>query len=555
MAQHIQIGEDGYYHPRTEAELVELVKWAHEHKLQLRVRGSRHTFPPDAIDTDHGPGAVPRELNVQLDHYRAVEWVDRAQGIIRAQAGCHLSLDPYDPESTEQNGVLHYLDAAGFGLDTLGGISHQTLGGFLATGSSGGTTKWHIGEDVVEIRLIDGTGKIWTLSRTQNADLFNAAGVSMGLLGVISSVTLKGVPRFNIVGQEAITTYAECAIDLFGGGRAGKPSLEQWLRDTDYGRILWWPQEGLERVSVWQARRIPWRADFEPKPYQELGNKADVSAALGGVLLTILGNLDDLGRVPAKLAPVFDKLDDSLDADLQKLGLSPTLTDLLAKMLIGILEAGADGVLHFPGIDFVGSQLKAHLADIIPRWYSAFVPLDRDARGGKPQQFQDYGWRGIPMDNGVDDKLLPSWFSELWVPMPKVHRMVTLLKDHFERGGLKATGTYSFEIYASKRTPFWMSPSFGEEDIARVDCLWFGRNAGDPYAFYEQYWELLKPLGYRLHWGKFLPRDPEPGKLWAKYFAEQFPRWHDFMRLRAELDPHNIFLTRYWREHLGLEDA
>ncbi|MFZ5891069.1 MAG: FAD-binding protein [Myxococcota bacterium] len=555
MGQHIQIGADGYYHPATEEELVELVKWAHEKKLQLRVRGARHTYPAAAIDTDHGPGGLPREISVQLDHYRDLEWVDRARGIVRAQGGCHLALDPYDPQSTLENSLLYQLDAAGFALDTLGGITHQTVAGFLSTGSSGGTTKWHIGENVLEIRLIDGTGKVWQLSREQNADLFNAAGVSVGLLGVISSITFQGVPKFNIKGHEAITTYADCAVDLFGPGSAAKPSLEQWLGSIDYGRILWWPQKGLERVSLWQAERIPSTPDFEPKPFEPLGSDSEMTEALGGVLLTIIGNLDDLGSVPQKLAPVFDKLDDNLDRDLRKLGWNEMVTDLLAKVIIGILEAGADGVLNFPGIDFVGSQLKEHLPQLIPDLYAAFVPLDRDARGGKPQTFQDYGWRGIPMDNGVDDELLPSWFSEIWVPLAKVRQMVNLLKDHFERGGLEATGTYSFEIYASKRTPFWMSPSYGESDIARVDCLWFGRNGGDPVAFYEQFWELLKPLGFRLHWGKYLPNDPLPGKRWAKYFSEQWPRWHDFMRVRKELDPNSIFLTRYWREHLGLEDA
>jgi len=555
MGNPIGISADGYYHPRTELELVELVKWAHRDKLQLRVRGARHTFPATAIDTDHGPGGLPREISVQLDKYRQLEWLDEQRGIIRAQAGCHLSVDPYDPESTLETGLLYHLDQKGFALDTLGGISHQTVAGFLSTGSSGGTTRWHIGEDILEIRLIDGTGKIWVLSREQNPDVFNAAGVSMGLLGVISSVTFQGVPKFNISGQEAITGYGDCAIDLFGTGTDKKPSLEQWLRNVEYGRILWWPQKGLERVVVWQAHRIASTPDFEPKPYEELGSDAELSAALGGVLLTILGNLDDLGSVPARLAPLFDQLDDSLEKDLQKLGLGDMVTDLLAKILVGILEAGAEGVLHFPGIDFVGSQLKSHLPDIIPKLYPAFVPLDRDAREGKPQTFQDYGWHGIPMDNGVDDQLLPSWFNELWVPISKVHSMVNMLKTHFDNGGLRATGTYSFEIYASKRNPFWLSPSFGDEDIARVDVLWFGRNGGDPVAFYEQYWELLKPLDFRLHWGKYLPNDPQPGKLWAKYFARQYPRWDDFMRLRAELDPHAIFLTRYWREHLGLEDV
>lgn len=553
MDQHIEIGADGYFHPDSEQRLVELVTWAHSEGLQLRVRGSRHTFPSAAIHTDHEPGCLEREINVQLDQYRRYEWIDRDRGILRVEAGCHLSLDPYDPESTLENGLLAALDREGWALDTLGGITHQTIAGFLSTGSSGGTTKWHIGENILGIRFIDGTGKIWDVSRVTDPELFQAVGVSMGLLGVISSVTIRAVPRFNIVGQEAITTYDECAIDVFGDGGAGRPSLEQWLRDIDYGRILWWPQKGLERVAVWQARRIPFTEDFEPQPYSALGSDAEISEALAGALLTIIGNLDDLSVVPQKLGPIYEKLDDALDEDIAKLGLGPLLTDLISKLLVGVLRAGAGGLLHFPGMDFVGSQLKAHLDQILPAIYGKFVPLDRDARGGAPQRFQDFGWQGIPMDNGIDDESLPSWFNEIWVPMSKVSLAVNMMKRHFEQGGLAATGTYSFEIYASKHNAFWMSPSHGDEDAARIDCLWFARNAGDASDFYAQYWELLKPLGFRLHWGKFLPRDPLPGKRWAKYYSEQLPRWKDFMQRRAALDPRAVFLTRYWREHLGLE--
>ena len=31
-------------------------------------------------------------------------------------------------------------------------------------------------------------------------------------------------------------------------------------------------------------------------------------------------------------------------------------------------------------------------------------------------------------------------------------------------------------------------------------------------------------------------------------------RWDDFLALRAERDPNNIFLTDYWRDRLGLWD-
>jgi len=38
------------------------------------------------------------------------------------------------------------------------------------------------------------------------------------------------------------------------------------------------------------------------------------------------------------------------------------------------------------------------------------------------------------------------------------------------------------------------------------------------------------------------------------FFAAQYPRWHDFLRLRAERDPRDIFLTAYWRDRFGLWD-
>ena len=555
MTGHIQVGTDGFYHPTAESELVELIRWARAEGLQLRVRGAGHTFPPGAILTDHGPGSSPREINLLLDRYRSVEWLDRPNGILRAQAGCHLSVDPYDPLSRLENGLLAYLDEAGFALPTLGGISHQTVAGFLSTGSSGGTVKYHISDAVLEIRLIDGTGKIWELSRQNNPDLFHAAGVSMGLLGVISSVTFQGVPRFNIEGQEAITGYSDCKVDLFGSGGAGRPSLEQWLREIEEGRILWWPQKGLERLVVWEAQRIPWQPGFEPQPYQELGANAEISGVLAGVLLTLLGNLDDLRVVPAKLRPVFVQLDRSVQDELEQLGLPEAAATALAELLSRILEAGADGVLDFPGMKLVAHEVRKHLASIIPALYRLFVPLDRDARKGQPQTFRDFGWHGLPMDNGVDDQLLPSWFSELWFPLERMGEVVRTLKQHFEAGGLAATGTYSFEIYTSKKNDFWLSPSFGDQDHGRVNIFWFAHNAGDPNVFYDQFWRLLEPLGFRLHWGKFLPPDPAPAKHWARYFRSRYPRWDDFLALRRELDPSAVFLTQYWREHLGLEAA
>ena len=51
--------------------------------------------------------------------------------------------------------------------------------------------------------------------------------------------------------------------------RCGGPrGLGAFLRDTDYARLMWWPQAGVERVTTWQARRMgdaDYRSDTGPR--------------------------------------------------------------------------------------------------------------------------------------------------------------------------------------------------------------------------------------------------------------------------------------------------
>jgi D-arabinono-1,4-lactone oxidase len=554
----IAIASDGYFHPKTEDELVQLVKWARMSGRQLRVRGAMHTFPAAAVLTDSPPGNDPREIDVMLDAYRAIHFIDEATGIVEVEAGCNLSVNPYDPThtSTVENGLLYSLQQRGWALSDLGGITHQTVSGFLSTGSSGGSLKYGIDENIVALRIIDGTGEVRELTRATTPDLFLAAGVSMGLLGVISRVKFQCIPTYNIVGSESTSREDDCEIDLFGPGSTNKPSLEQFLRDTDYTRLMWWPQPNLKRVVVWKAHRIASQPGFVPKPYEEIAGNAEAQELLAGLLLSIIGNLDNLRALPSKIAPIYDQLDDTLIEQLRNLGLGSELTQALASILTALIELGLDGFFYFPGVELLGRLLKAHLGEILPAIYDQFVPLDATKNPPGPQQFQDYWWTGLPMDNGIDDLLMPTWFTEIWIPIGQTRAVMQALRNHFARGGLAATGTYAFEIYGTKTSPFWMSPASDGEGVVRVDVFWFGYNAGNPAVdFYPQFWELLRPFGFKLHWGKFLPNDPKPAKIWARYFSQQYKHWNDFLKLRRQCDPYNVFLTEYWREHLGLDDA
>ncbi|HEX9966914.1 MAG TPA: D-arabinono-1,4-lactone oxidase, partial [Solirubrobacterales bacterium] len=192
----------------------------------------------------------------------------------------------------------------------------------------------------------------------------------------------------------------------------------------------------------------------------------------------------------------------------------------------------------------------------------------KGAEKGQPQRFRDHGWHGLPMDNQASDVLMPTEFTEPWVPLPRTAEVMRLLRDWFgepddDGEALRRTGTYAWELYATMPERFWLNAahSDGEDEwrdgAFRVDPYWFAENAEDPVErFYPQLWSLLRDAGipFRLHWGKFQPRYPAGDRTWIDFLRAQYPRWDDFLALRAERDPNNVFLTDYWRERFGLWD-
>ena len=508
---------DDFHHPASEEELVALVRNAGKRRCELRVRGSGHSIAP-AIYTDALVDGRTGSIDVMLDRYTSIDF-DDARRQVTVQAGCHLGLDPRDPTgtSTWESSLLAALDARGWALPDLGGVTHQTVSGFLMTGSSGGTVMHAVEEAVVAIRFIDGLGQIHHVERGKD-EIFDAVVCSMGLLGVISKLTFQCVPRFDIIGREDITTEKGCAYGLYDSGSRG---LGGFFRETEYSRLMWWPQKGVERVVTWQARRMrdadyvaetgP-RGALRPKRYQALG--------------------DDLpqGRLGRPVSNAVQwaggKFYDALDSAGQ------------ARVA---LER------RLPAAAPIGRAASALFASrVLPSVLGQFVPLDQKG----PQRFWDSWYDGLPMDNQMSEASLPTTFTEIFVPLDETARAMKLLRSHFKAGGLDATGNYIFEIYASKATRGWLHPSHGRDSL-RIDVFWFERNRTDPTTFFEQFWDLMAPLGYRLHWGKHLPRDAGRG---ARYLRRQYPRWDDFLTLRAKLDPLGLFVNDHFRTALGIRD-
>jgi hypothetical protein len=150
------------------------------------------------------------------------------------------------------------------------------------------------------------------------------------------------------------------------------------------------------------------------------------------------------------------------------------------------------------------------------------------------------------MDNAASDELLPTEFTEAWIPLKHTVAVVTALRDHYEAGGFGATGTYACEIYAAKASPMWLSPAYGE-DMIRIDLFWFAGNRSDPERdYFPQFWKLLDRFAPRYHWGKYFPTCPAD-------LTGRYPMWPKFAELRQQHDPGGVFVTPYWREKLGIE--
>lgn len=241
--------------------------------------------------------------------------------------------------------------------------------------------------------------------------------------------------------------------------------------------------------------------------------------------------------------------------------------EALARFLDHALEFGVDAAITV--LEPFAPLIRHEIPAIFPKILSAFVTLDDEKPGmerGEPQSFQDYAWHGLPMDNQADDVLVPTEFTEAWLPLGRAREAMQLLQAYFtepddDHEAYRRTGLYAWELYSAKAGPFWLNAAHSSGDdewrdgAFRIDPYWFGANPGDPAEeFYPRLWRLLRDGGvpFRLHWGKFQPRYAAGDRDWVDFFRAQYPRWDDFLALRQERDPHDMFLTSYWRDRFGL---
>jgi len=140
----------------------------------------------------------------------------------------------------------------GFGFLELGGIIQQSLGGFIMTGSAGGSLKHGFADVIREVDFADGKEHLQIAK--PGKDLWAAVGVSMGLFGVITHVTFR-LPEMRLVeGSES---------SLLGTDKEGHRKLEEILESNEYMRANWFPQKEEWHEQQWVGKQTS-KGDFPP---------------------------------------------------------------------------------------------------------------------------------------------------------------------------------------------------------------------------------------------------------------------------------------------------
>jgi L-gulono-1,4-lactone dehydrogenase len=191
-----------------------VIKDAIRRGQRVKAVGSGHSF--SAV-------AVPSDVQITLEVGGAAVDIDAETGLADVPAGLEL------------HRLNRLLWKSGLSMQNLGDIDAQTVAGAISTGTHGtGARKQGLAAQVRALEMVLGGGDIVTCSPEQNPDLFSAARVGLGALGVMTRVTLQCEPAYYLQAAEVGMPLGEVLHRL------------DVLADTaDHFEFFWFPHTSI----------------------------------------------------------------------------------------------------------------------------------------------------------------------------------------------------------------------------------------------------------------------------------------------------------------------
>ncbi|MED6188442.1 L-gulonolactone oxidase 3 [Stylosanthes scabra] len=211
-------------YPSTEDELLAAVSFAVKNNLKAKVvTRFAHSMPKLACPDQ----ALQSSFVISTERYNSQIQIDTTNAVVTVDAGVSLRQ------------LIDALDAAGFSLVVSPYWEGITIGGLISTGAHG-SSWWGKGgsvhDHVVGLSIVvpakqsEGYAKILRLEPQD--PLFNAAKVSLGVLGAISKVKLTIEPSF----KRSITYNFASDVGL-------EDLYEEHANKYEFADITWYPSQ------------------------------------------------------------------------------------------------------------------------------------------------------------------------------------------------------------------------------------------------------------------------------------------------------------------------
>lgn len=189
----------------------------------------------------------------------------------------------------------------GYAFKNIGSIARQSLAGAISTGTHGSGINFQLLASMVRrFKMVTGNGELIELDREKNKERFHTALVSMGMLGIITEMTIDVDPKFQLHEKSSIMNFDEVCDNILDWVNEHNHIKMWWFPHTDkmmvyrYNRTYepvndtWFRQKLMDEwVSVYFYRMMLWWGNRKPSRRQFINDK---------ILTPFLADVDRIER-------------------------------------------------------------------------------------------------------------------------------------------------------------------------------------------------------------------------------------------------------------------
>ena len=234
----------------TEAEIQQQVTDAAAIGSRVRTVGTAHSFTP-IVETD---------VLLDTSAMRGIVEVDANRLLVRALPKTTIG-DFGEP-----------LWEHGLALANQGDIDTQAIAGSVATATHGSGRKFPSFSATLEgARLVDGSGQLVEVTRQANPDALAALQTSIGMMGIMTELTIEVVPAYHLHARTDIMPFAEVLETFEHDIDAYRHYGLFWMPTDESARLYNLEGAGADDCVVKRYLEVDGDADIELGPHERMG--------------------------------------------------------------------------------------------------------------------------------------------------------------------------------------------------------------------------------------------------------------------------------------------